>query len=65
MVLRRTDHRRLAQLPRILDDFKVRRFPPLIDTLVRTGPFGLFDLGKEEYGYQELPEVTLANVISA
>jgi len=43
-------------LPRILDDFKARRFPPLIDILVRTGPFGLFEMGKEEYGYQELAE---------
>ena len=43
-------------LPRILDDFKARRFPPLIDILVRTGPFGLFEMGKQEYGYQELPE---------
>jgi hypothetical protein len=43
-------------LPRILDDFEARRFPPLIDILVRTGPFGLCELGKEEYGYQELSE---------
>ena len=43
-------------LPRILDDFKARRFPPFVDILVRMGPFGLFELGKEEYGYQELPE---------
>jgi hypothetical protein len=43
-------------LPRILDDFKARRFPPLIDILIRKGPFGLFELGKEEYGYQELLE---------
>jgi hypothetical protein len=43
-------------LPRILDDFEAHRFPPLIDILVRMGPFGLFELGKEEYGYQELPE---------
>ena len=43
-------------LPRILDDFKAGCFPPLIDILVRTGPFGLFELGKEEYGYRELPE---------
>jgi hypothetical protein len=28
----------------------------LIDILVRMGPFRLFELGKEEYGYQGLPE---------
>jgi hypothetical protein len=43
-------------LPRILDDFKARRFPPLIDILVRMGPYGLFELGKEDYGYRGLAE---------
>jgi hypothetical protein len=43
-------------LPRILDDFKAHRFPPLTDILVTRGPFGLFELGKEDYSYQELPQ---------
>jgi hypothetical protein len=42
-------------LPQVLDDFRNRRYPPLVDILVRSGPFGLFEMAKEEYGYQELP----------
>jgi hypothetical protein len=41
-------------LPQILNDFRVRRFPPLVDILVGRGPFGLFELGKQDYSYQEL-----------
>jgi hypothetical protein len=40
----------------VLDDFQNRRFPPLVDTLVRSGPFGLFEMARAEYGYQELPK---------
>jgi hypothetical protein len=43
-------------LPRILDDFRNRRFPPLVDILVHSGPFGLLEMAKAEYGYQELPQ---------
>jgi hypothetical protein len=42
-------------LPQVLDDFRNRRYPPLVDILVRSGPFGLFEMAKEGYGYQELP----------
>ena len=41
-------------LPQILNDFRARRFPPLVDILVGRGPFGLFELGKQDYSYQEL-----------
>ena len=43
-------------LPQVLDDFRNRRFPPLVDILVRSGPFGLFEMARAEYGYQELPQ---------
>jgi hypothetical protein len=43
-------------LPQILDDFRERRFPPLVDILIRAGPFGLFEMAKAEYGYQELSQ---------
>lgn len=43
-------------LPQILDDLRKRRFPPLVDILVRAGSFGLFEMAKAEYGYQELSE---------
>jgi len=42
-------------LPRILEDFSNRRFPPLIGILVESGPFGLSQMAAEEYGYRELP----------
>ena len=43
-------------LPQILDDFRARRYPPIIDVLIRSGPYGLLEVAKREYGYEELPE---------
>lgn len=43
-------------LPQVLDDFEARLYLPLVDILVRSGPFGLFEMAKSEYGYQELPQ---------
>lgn len=43
-------------LPQVLDDFRERRFPPLVNILVRSGPFGLLELARAEYGYQERSE---------
>jgi len=41
-------------LPQVLDDFRNRRFPPLVDILVRSGSLGLFEMARAEYGYHEL-----------
>ena len=43
-------------LPQIRDDFRAARFPPLVDILIRSGPFALFEMARTEYGYRELPE---------
>ncbi|MGA9351868.1 MAG: radical SAM protein [Anaerolineae bacterium] len=43
-------------LPQVLDDFRARHYPPLVDILVHFGPFGLWEMAVEEYGYQELPD---------
>jgi len=43
-------------LSQILDDFRARCYPPIIDLLIRSGPYGLFEMAKREYGYEELPE---------
>ena len=43
-------------LPQVLDDFRNHRFPPLVNILVHSGPFGLSEMARAEYGYQELPQ---------
>ena len=43
------------ELPRLLDDFQAGRYPPLIEVLVDQGPYGLFEMARERYGYQPLP----------
>jgi len=40
------------ELPDVLDDFRVGRYPPLIATLIQHGPYGL---AQEDYGYQPNP----------
>lgn len=40
------------ELPRLLDDFQAGRYPPLIEILVERGPYGLFELARDEYGYR-------------
>ncbi len=41
-------------LPRILADLRAEHYPPLIEVLVRRGPFGLFKMAQERYAYQPL-----------
>jgi len=43
-------------LPRLLDDFQAGRYPQLIEVLVERGPFGLFELARDGYGYVPLPD---------
>jgi hypothetical protein len=44
------------ELPRLLDDFRARRYPPIIDLLVGSGPYALFDRARQQHGYRELPQ---------
>ena len=44
------------RLPQLLADFRAGRYPPLIEVLVDSGPFGLADLAQTRYGYQPLPD---------
>lgn len=43
-------------LPQVLADFQAGRYPPLVEVLVERGPYGLFELAQEQYGYRSLPE---------
>lgn len=43
------------ELPRVRTDLAAGRLPPLVATLVRAGPYGLFQMAVAEYGYAELP----------
>ncbi len=43
-------------LPQLLADFSEGRYPPLIEILVESGPYGLCQLADERYGYRHLPE---------
>jgi hypothetical protein len=43
-------------LPQLLDDYRARRYPPIIDLLIRSGPHALFDGASRHHGYRELPE---------
>jgi hypothetical protein len=42
------------ELSHALDDFRAGRYPPLIETLVERGPYGLAQMARERYDY--LPE---------
>lgn len=44
------------QLSQLLGDFQARRYPPIIDLLIRSGPYALLDVAKREYGYESPPE---------
>lgn len=44
------------ELPQLLDDFQIDRYPLLIATLVKRGPFGLFELAQQEHGYVPLAD---------
>jgi hypothetical protein len=43
-------------LPQILADFQASRYPSLIEVLVERGPYGLFEMAQERYGYEPLPD---------
>ena len=43
-------------LVQVLDDFQADRYPPLIGVLIERGPYGLFALARDQYGYRPLPE---------
>ncbi len=45
-----------GELPSLLQDFAAGRYPPLVEILLRGGPYGLYELACEEYGYTPLPE---------
>ncbi len=40
------------ELPQVLDDFQGCRYPPLIEILIKRGPYGLAQMAQEDYGYQ-------------
>ena len=42
-------------LPGLLGDAEARRYPPIIDLLVSSGPHALYEQARSEYGYKELP----------
>lgn len=39
-------------LPSVLESFAAGRYPPLIEVLLGQGPYGLFELAEEKYGYK-------------
>ena len=43
-------------LPHLLHDFQAGRYPPLINTLVEKGAYGLAKMAQREYGYRFRPE---------
>ena len=43
-------------LPQVLADYGAGRYPPLVDVLIERGPWGLFELAQEGYGYRPLPD---------
>ena len=43
-------------LPTLIEAFRVGEYPPLINILVEKGANGLFEMGKEEYGYVPLED---------
>jgi len=44
------------QLPRLVQDVRAGRYPSLIETLVRRGPYGLFEWAHERFGYEPLSQ---------
>jgi hypothetical protein len=40
------------ELPGLLADFQAGRYPPLVETLIEHGPFGLFKLAQQQYSYK-------------
>jgi hypothetical protein len=44
------------ELPQVLADFQEGRYPPLIEVLIDRGPSGLFEMARERYGYEPLPD---------
>jgi len=43
-------------LPHLLADFRAGRYPPLVEVLVKQGPYGLCRLAEREFGYSLLAE---------
>lgn len=41
-------------LPQLLDDYRSRRYPPLVETLIVDGPYALCGFAQREYGYRAL-----------
>lgn len=44
------------QLPQLLAEFQGAHYPPLIALLAERGPYGLFGMAQERYGYRPLEE---------
>lgn len=42
-------------LPQILADIASENYSPLINILIESGPYGLYTLARDEYGYKDLP----------
>ncbi len=43
-------------LGRLLDDFQEDRYPPLIAALIEGGPYRVYEMAQEQYGYDPRPE---------
>jgi hypothetical protein len=43
-----------TDLPGLTDDYRQRRYPPLVEILVQAGPFGLYQFARQEFAYQPL-----------
>jgi hypothetical protein len=44
------------RLPQIMEEFQAGRHPPLIETLLTSGPYGLMQMAVAEHGYQPVSD---------
>jgi len=44
------------ELPRLLVDFQAENYPPLIARLIEYGPYGLYELARDQYEYTPLED---------
>ncbi|MBC8504260.1 MAG: radical SAM protein [Anaerolineales bacterium] len=42
------------QLPHLIEDFQANNYSPLLKTLIEAGPYGLYEMAQETYGYSAL-----------
>lgn len=47
---------RWMNLPKTVEEFSKGNFPPLVSILVHDGPYGLYELARDEYGYTKLKD---------